>query len=104
MSSSMASSASQSADENEGFDLLKCSTVQGGKKHAEARLPLGYRFDPTGDEIVVYYLFNKIMDRAMPTYDLIQEVDVYERDPNQLPNGEFQFDWCFMQLVSSVHV
>ncbi|XP_068326743.1 NAC transcription factor 29-like [Pyrus communis] len=90
MSSSMASSASQSADENEGFDLLKCSTVQEGKKDAEIRLPLGYRFDPTGDEILVYYLFNKIMDRAMPTYDLIKEVDVYECDPNQLPNGDFR--------------
>lgn len=89
-SSQSSSASSQSADKYEGFDLLKCSTVQEGKKEAEVKLPLGYRFNPTEDEIVVYFLFNKIMDRAMPTYDLIKEVDVYGYDPNQLPNGDFK--------------
>ncbi|BBG94308.1 hypothetical protein Prudu_002555 [Prunus dulcis] len=60
------------------------------KKEADVDLPTGYRFDPSEDEIVVYYLFNKILDRELPITDVIKEISVYDHDPDELPNGDFK--------------
>ncbi|KAL3829570.1 hypothetical protein ACJIZ3_018372 [Penstemon smallii] len=45
--------------------------------------PSGYRFLPTDDELIVYYLKKKVKNEPIP-YNKIHEVDLYKHDPQEL--------------------
>ncbi|KAJ7007981.1 NAC domain-containing protein 62-like [Populus alba x Populus x berolinensis] len=49
--------------------------------------PVGYRFHPTEEEIIRYYLKHKMDGRDFLVDDLIGEVDLYRRDPWELPDS-----------------
>ncbi|KAL6190131.1 hypothetical protein ACLB2K_036530 [Fragaria x ananassa] len=72
------------------FDLLECSKVDVGMTEQECNLPPGYRFSPVDDELVLFYLFNKILGRNIPLTDVVKEIDLYEHDPDQLPQGDYR--------------
>ncbi|KAF7846555.1 hypothetical protein BT93_L4165 [Corymbia citriodora subsp. variegata] len=63
------------------------------------KLPPGFRFHPTDEELIVYYLQNQAMSRPCPV-SIISEVDIYKFDPWQLPEiaelGEKE--WYFFTL------
>ncbi|XP_034201265.1 NAC transcription factor 29-like, partial [Prunus dulcis] len=80
----------QTQTQTQTHTKAQCSKIENGKKEADVDLPTGYRFDPSEDEIVVYYLFNKILDRELPITDVIKEISVYDHDPDELPNGDFK--------------
>lgn len=46
--------------------------------------PPGFRFHPTDEELVLYYLKRKICRRRI-SLDAIAEVDVYKWEPEDLP-------------------
>ncbi|XP_019154920.1 PREDICTED: NAC domain-containing protein 17-like [Ipomoea nil] len=50
----------------------------------DQRLPPGFRFHPTDEELVLYYLKKRICRRRILT-DVIGETDVYKWDPDDLP-------------------
>ncbi|KAE8735059.1 NAC domain-containing protein 86 [Hibiscus syriacus] len=60
--------------------------------------PPGFRFHPTDEELVLYYLKRKICRKSLKL-DIIRETDVYKWDPDELPgqsilkNGDRQ--WFF---------
>lgn len=63
-----------SINQEEGFDL-----------------PLGYRFSPNGQEIIVQYLTKKILNQRLPS-NIIKDIDLYAYDhPCQLPIGDSFF-------------
>lgn len=62
-------------------------------KNGELRLPPGFRFHPTDEELVVQYLKRKVFSCPLPA-SFIPEVDVCKSDPWDLPGS------CFFQLVS----
>ncbi|KAK4483422.1 hypothetical protein RD792_010609 [Penstemon davidsonii] len=45
--------------------------------------PSGYRFQPTDDELIVYYLKKKIKNEPIP-YSKIHEADIYKHNPQEL--------------------
>jgi hypothetical protein len=47
-------------------------------------LPPGFRFHPTDEELVVYYLKKKAASAPLPVA-IIAEVDLYKFDPWELP-------------------
>ncbi|KAF5479273.1 hypothetical protein F2P56_000108 [Juglans regia] len=55
------------------------SLINGG-----IRLPIGYRFRPTDEELVVHYLKRKIFSIPLPA-SVIPEFDVFQTDPWGLP-------------------
>lgn len=59
-------------------------------------LPPGFRFHPTDEELIVYYLRNQATSRPCPS-SIIPEVDIYKYDPWQLPaKTEFgENEWYF---------
>ncbi|XP_022776829.1 NAC transcription factor 29-like [Durio zibethinus] len=59
-------------------------------------LPPGFRFHPTDEELIVYYLKNQAKSRPCPV-SIISEVDIYKFDPWQLPDkAEFgESEWYF---------
>ncbi|KAJ7958613.1 NAC domain containing protein [Quillaja saponaria] len=65
----------------------------------EETLPLGFRFHPTDEELITYYLINKISDASF-TGRAIGDVDLNKCDPWELPGkakmGEKE--WYFFSL------
>lgn len=59
-------------------------------------LPPGFRFHPTDEELIVYYLENQATSRPCPV-SIIPEVDIYKFDPWELPDkAEFgENEWYF---------
>ncbi|KAK7272801.1 hypothetical protein RIF29_13841 [Crotalaria pallida] len=53
-------------------------------KNGEVRLPPGFRFHPTDEELVVQYLKRKVFSFPLPA-SIIPEVDVCKSDPWDLP-------------------
>lgn len=56
---------------------------------APMSLPPGFRFHPTDEELVAYYLHNKITGRPIEL-EVIPEVDLYKFEPWDLP-GNIKF-------------
>ncbi|KAK7311323.1 hypothetical protein RJT34_09383 [Clitoria ternatea] len=50
------------------------------------RLPVGYKFHPTDDVLVGYYLKKKVFAQPLPP-QLIPDYDVYQAEPWSLPGG-----------------
>jgi len=49
-----------------------------------SELPPGFRFHPTDEELIVYYLCNQATSKPCPA-SIIPEVDLYKFDPWELP-------------------
>ncbi|OIW10285.1 hypothetical protein TanjilG_28036 [Lupinus angustifolius] len=50
-----------------------------------SELPPGFRFHPTDEELIVYYLCNQATSKPCPA-SIIPEVDIYKFDPWELPS------------------
>ncbi|CAL9109174.1 unnamed protein product, partial [Musa textilis] len=65
---------------------------------ASMSLPPGFRFHPTDEELVVYYLKRKINGRELEL-EIIPEVDLYKCEPWDLPEKSFlpgkDLEWYF---------
>ncbi|KAJ6895315.1 NAC domain-containing protein 90-like [Populus alba x Populus x berolinensis] len=48
-------------------------------------LPLGYRFYPTEEELVSFYLHNKLEGRRQELQRVIPEISIYDIEPGDLP-------------------
>ncbi|CAL0308237.1 unnamed protein product [Lupinus luteus] len=68
----------------------KVNFVQNG----EVRLPPGFRFHPTDEELVVQYLKRKVFSFPLPA-SIIPEVDVCKSDPWDLPGDLEQERYFF---------
>lgn len=53
-------------------------------QHGEPFLPPGFRFHPTDEELVSYYLTNKVLDSSFAVH-AIAEVDLNKCEPWDLP-------------------
>ncbi|KAF3786407.1 CUP-SHAPED COTYLEDON 2 protein [Nymphaea thermarum] len=62
-------------------------------------LPPGFRFHPTDEELVTYYLVKKVMDRSF-TGKVIAEVDLNKCEPWNLPQKAkvAEKEWYFFSL------
>ncbi|CAA2995178.1 NAC domain-containing protein 83-like [Olea europaea var. sylvestris] len=63
-------------------------------KNCVLRLPPGFRFHPTDEELVVQYLKRKVLSYPLPA-SIIQEVDVNKSDPWDLPGDSEQEKYFF---------
>lgn len=58
--------------------------MQGGEGGKDEKLPPGFRFHPTDEELITYYLINKISD-ANFTGRAVADVDLNKCEPWDLP-------------------
>ncbi|KAK7384892.1 hypothetical protein VNO78_30595 [Psophocarpus tetragonolobus] len=72
---------------------------QGTDENKEETLPPGFRFHPTDEELISYYLTNKISDSNF-TGKAIADVDVNKCEPWELPEKAKmgQKEWYFFSL------
>ncbi|XP_076954262.1 putative NAC domain-containing protein 94 [Bidens hawaiensis] len=67
------------------MDDQKSSEVDKVDDHDHEVMLPGFRFHPTDEELVGFYLRKKIQHQVLPN-DLIKQVDIYKYDPWDLPN------------------
>ena len=61
--------------------------------HGALKLPIGYRFCPTDEEVLLHYLKKRVHAMPLPA-SVIPEFDVFQTDPWDLP-GLFKVS-CFL--------
>ncbi|PSR98870.1 NAC domain-containing protein [Actinidia chinensis var. chinensis] len=68
----------------------------------KASLAPGFRFHPTDEELVVYYLKRKISGKPF-RFDAIAEIDVYKSEPSDLPDKSRlkskDLEWYFFSFL-----
>nr|ANW12212.1 transcription factor NACa [Narcissus tazetta] len=76
--------------------MMTVPTEKKRDAEAELRLPPGFRFHPTDEELVVYYLCKKAGKQNLPV-PIIADVDLYKYDPWNLPEKALfgQREWYF---------
>nr|KYP40801.1 Putative NAC domain-containing protein 94 [Cajanus cajan] len=60
----------------------------------------GFRFHPTDEELVDFYLKRKIQQKSLPI-ELIKQVDIYKYDPWDLPSKNSSDSYSFFFLPFS---
>ncbi|KAM1138342.1 hypothetical protein ACFX14_036131 [Malus domestica] len=63
-------------------------------KDQDANMLPGYRFHPTDEELVRFYLRRKVENKPI-RLDLIKHVDIYKYDPWDLPKASGDKEWYF---------
>ncbi|KAG0480904.1 hypothetical protein HPP92_011762 [Vanilla planifolia] len=63
-------------------------------KHGLVRLPPGFRFHPTDEELVVQYLKRKALSCPLPAA-IIPEIDLQKYNPWDLPGGSGEDRYFF---------
>ncbi|XVE51400.1 hypothetical protein DITRI_Ditri02bG0037300 [Diplodiscus trichospermus] len=53
---------------------------------SSAILPPGFRFNPTDEELIIYYLNQKVSSSSNPLLSIIADVNIYKFDPWELPD------------------
>jgi len=66
----------------------------------DAQLPPGFRFHPTDEELITYYLLKKVLDSAF-TSRAIAEIDLNKCEPWELPGIVCCF-FFFLKLLMNV--
>lgn len=61
---------------------------EGGNKTGKRKYPTGFRFQPTDEELVEFYLLPKLQGRPTVPNDAIIEANVYEFQPQTLISGK----------------
>lgn len=61
------------------------SRRDGEDEEEEAILP-GFRFHPTDEELVGFYLRRKVEKRYSSSIEFIKQIDIYKYDPWDLPS------------------
>ena len=56
----------------------------------DTHLPPGFRFHPTDEELITYYLLKKVLDRNF-TGRAIAEVDLNKCEPWELPGNSLGY-------------
>lgn len=64
--------------------VSKPSSSSASTSTGEKCFPPGFRFHPTDEELILYYLKRKICGRSLKL-DIITDIDVYKWDPHELP-------------------
>ncbi|XP_044492452.1 transcription factor JUNGBRUNNEN 1-like isoform X2 [Mangifera indica] len=78
------------------MEVAKISTFPGDDKDEEVMLP-GFRFHPTDEELVGFYLRRKVEKKPI-SIEIIKQIDIYKYDPWDLPItmvGGDQKEWYF---------
>ncbi|OAY80589.1 NAC transcription factor 56-like [Ananas comosus] len=61
------------------------------------RLPPGFRFHPTDQELIIYYLREKVASAVTPATSIVADVDIYKFNPWELPDKAIfgEGEWLF---------
>nr|CAB3462713.1 unnamed protein product [Digitaria exilis] len=80
------------------------ATESGGVVEEDDLVFPGFRFHPTDQELVGFYLARKVEKKGF-SIDIIKEIDIYKHDPWDIPNearhvvqGAGEKDWYFFCL------
>ncbi|KAA8530076.1 hypothetical protein F0562_004785 [Nyssa sinensis] len=64
------------------------------------KLPIGFRFHPTDEELLVHYLKRKVFSFPLPA-SVIPEFDVFQTNPSDLPGDSKEKRYFFSKRKGS---
>lgn len=76
----------QVACERESQKPVSTSNMKVFQNHEVLQSLPGFRFHPTDEELVRFYLRRKVDKKPMRIDHLIQQIDIYKHDPWDLPS------------------
>ena len=79
-------------------EIISCSSST-----SNLRLPPGFRFHPSDEELIVHYLQSKATSRPLPAY-VIAEIDLYKYNPWELPSTFCAEFTSFNRLIFRLNV
>jgi len=68
----------------------------GGGDDDNGKYPIGFRFKPTTEELVEFYLLPKLLDEPTVPNEFVIEADAYGCDPEILTGTAIQHDLTLM--------
>jgi hypothetical protein len=71
-----------------------------GLREMDSALPPGFRFYPSDEELVCFYLRNKVANQRVASGTLV-EVDLHAREPWELPGNDKLFAFSSFAVSSS---
>ncbi|XP_047331885.1 NAC domain-containing protein 83-like [Impatiens glandulifera] len=71
------------------------------KNGALMRLPIGFKFEPTNEELILHYLRNKVMSHPLPSL-IIPEFEICKSDPWDLP-GDSEKEKYFFSVNEAIY-
>lgn len=77
---------------------LRSKRSMAGLREMESTLPPGFRFCPSDEELVCFYLRNKVANHRVASGTLV-DVDLHAREPWELP-GNLTLQTYFVQTHS----
>ena len=63
---------------------------------------VGFRFQPTDEELVGYFLFRKINGHLIIQDGKVKDIDVYQREPMELYGIDLKFCVCRCVYIDSI--
>lgn len=54
------------------------------QRNKDVKIPVGFRFYPTDEELIIHYLKRKVYSLQLPA-TVIPELDVFQTNPSDLP-------------------
>ena len=72
---------------------MSSSDIDHKNKDEEVMLP-GFRFHPTDEELVGFYLRRKVEKKPL-SIELIKQIDIYKYDPWDLPSKTCSFKFIY---------
>lgn len=76
-------------------DMGKMTWDLFGEDAGKQRLPPGFRFHPTDEELITFYLVSKVFNGGLCGIDIV-EVDLNRCEPWELPGKSF----CVVQFLN----
>ena len=69
--------------------MIKTSMAMDAVKDDDQAVLPGFRFHPTDEELVSFYLRRKIEKKLMNVDQLIKQIDIYKYEPWELASMQF---------------
>ena len=70
------------------FDLSLRTNVRERRQLQDLNIPNGFRFRPDDQQLITYYLANKVLKRSL-VVNIVKTFDIYACDPDKLPISKF---------------
>lgn len=86
---------SEKREEKTNEAIMESIVKSDDDEEKELMLP-GFRFHPTDEELVGFYLTRKVQNKRIKI-DRIKEVDIYRHDPWDLPSKYMHTILCFIR-------
>ncbi|CAA3003042.1 NAC domain-containing protein 83-like [Olea europaea var. sylvestris] len=72
------------------------------QRNKDVKIPVGFRFYPTDEELIIHYLKRKVYSLQLPA-TVIPELDVFQTNPSDLPGDSSEKRYFFSKRTMNLN-